>query len=285
MRARDTIIKTRCSVNTAMIFFHIKVLPHLNREHIKLLSETPFFHLFAFSKDIQLCRPMLHHILLRWNHNEECFKFRGVKINFSPEDIALIMALPTNGDPVNYTRQKQVQSSIRLRYFPPTGEISRENLELKILELLLGKEKKVPEADVVGLLIMYLFTTILFTLGSGAVPAQFFHYVDSLDRLWDYSWGKAVYNVLISSIPRCASWCRMMEGENNLECFDANDRSHISETQGSRVDCEDNIKEAFKVSKTEDKKTGKKDDMRGSLSGCAIALMVCYFLNEIIYFI
>jgi hypothetical protein len=129
------LIVTRCTVNTAMKFFHTKVLQHLNSEHIKLLSETPFFHLFAFPKNILLCRPMLQHILLRWNQNEECFKFRGVKINFSPEDIALILALPINGDPVNYTRKNQVKSSIKSKYFNPIGEISREILELKILEL------------------------------------------------------------------------------------------------------------------------------------------------------
>jgi hypothetical protein len=174
-----------------------------------------------------LRHPILQHILLRWNQNEECFKFRGVKINFLPEDIALILALPTNGDPDNYTRKNQVKSSIKSKYFNPIGEISREILELMILELVLEKEKKVLEADVVRLLIMYIFTTILFPMGSGSVPAQFFHYVDNLDKLWDYSWGKTVYNVLMSVIPRCAAWCRMMEVENNLASIDVNDTSHF----------------------------------------------------------
>jgi uncharacterized membrane protein len=96
-----------------------------------------------------------------------------------------------------------------------------------ILELVLEKEKKVLEVDVVRLLIMYIFTTILFPMGSGSVPAQFFHYVDNLDKLWDYSWGKTVYNVLMSVIPRCAAWCRMMEVENYLASIDVNDTSHF----------------------------------------------------------
>lgn len=151
-----------------MAFFHCQILQHLNGEQIGLLSETPFFYLFGFARDTQICRPILQHILLRWDPSEECFKFKGKKFILSPEDVSLVMALPTNGDPVNYTKKRQRESIVGLHYFPPNGEITQESVEQEIVDLVLDKSKNVPESDVLSLLVMFLFTTTLFPQDSGS---------------------------------------------------------------------------------------------------------------------
>lgn len=260
---KDTIAKTRCSVNTAMEFFHQEVFPLLSDEHIKILSQTPFLHLFAFPRGISISRPIIHQILLLWNRSEDCFKIKGKKLEFRPEEISLVMGLQFNGSKVIYKRKELTQSVIRSRYFQPSGEISRNLLEEKILDAL---RERSPASDVVSLLVMYLFTMILFPQANGSVPLHMFQYVDDLDRLDTYSWGKAVYWLLRDNIPKCAAWCHEMEKVGGLEVEDIIYGQIVSQEGESRIEC--------------DKGNTRKDDAnKVCLSGCAIALMVCFIYD------
>lgn len=106
---------------------------------------------------------------------------------------------------MDYTRQHLNDSVVRLRYIPPATFITREALEETILRAINeGREA----SDVVSMLVMYLFTTILFPQTSGHVPVNMFHYVDTLESLRRYVWGKACYYMLKNYIPACAAWCR-----------------------------------------------------------------------------
>jgi hypothetical protein len=96
------------------------------------------------------------------------------------------MCLPFDGFEVDYTRQQLNDSTVRLRYFPPATPIKREDLEKKILRAI---EEGSDASDVVSLLVMYLFTTILFPQTSGCVPVNMFYFVDNLKSLNDYAWG------------------------------------------------------------------------------------------------
>jgi hypothetical protein len=266
---KDTTAKTRCSVNTAMEFFHQEVFPLLSEEHIKILSQTPFLHLFAFPRGISISRPIIHQILLLWNKNEDCFKFKGKTLEFRPEEISLVMGLQFNGNKVIYKRQELTQSVIRTRYFQPSGEITRNLLEERILDAL---REGSPASDVVSLLVMYLFTMILFPQANGSVPVHMFHYVDDLDSLDTYSWGKAVYWLLRDNIPKCAAWCHEMERVGGLDNGDMIFGQIVS--QEGEV-CIENGKG----------NKSKEDANKVCLSGCAIALMVCYTYNNYFTFV
>lgn len=118
------------------------------------------------------------------------------------------MGFSTGGDTVQFKCDNDVpRSMLREKYFIPTGEISRNDLEDKIKELL-GAEIPVPENDIVGLIIMYLFTMILFSQSTGSVQGKLFHYLDDVESLKKYDWGRAVYDKLILHVPKCAAWCQ-----------------------------------------------------------------------------
>jgi hypothetical protein len=210
---RYTIITNKYYVDVAMNFFHKDVLKKLTAEHMKLLALTPFLHLFAFPKNSQANNAILHNILLMWDGSENYFNFKGAKLEFTAEKVSLIMCLPSNGNPVVYKRKMITGFSLRARHFRFNQDISRHQLEQAILKAI---DDKVVADDVVELLVMYIFTTILFPQAGGTVPVHIFHYVENIEKLWFFSWGEAVFQMLMDNIPFCSIWCRNME--NGEEC-------------------------------------------------------------------
>lgn len=202
----DSCIKNRCVFDAAMKFFHTKVLPKLDREHIKLLARTPFLHLFTLPIKTQVNNPVLYSILLKWNGEIGAFVFKDVKLWFTAEEVAMVMGLGTEGSFVVYNRKELDASALRRRYFQNEGEITRSQLEDAILQTL---EKKCAANDVVGLLVMYLFTTVLFPQACGNVPIHMFRYAEDIERLRKSNWSEGVYRLLMENIPNNALWCQM----------------------------------------------------------------------------
>jgi hypothetical protein len=213
---KSSIVKTKCAVNFGMRFLHEDVLPRLNNAHAELLAHTPFFHLLGFPMNAEINRPLLHHILLNWDVNEQCLKLKSRTFELCPSDISLILGLPTVGDVVNVQRKGKKVSILRNKYFPKNGEIKRAALKEKILVLL--KEEGTPPEDIVGMIIMWIFTTVLFPHSSGTCPAHLFYYVDNVQNIRKYSWAKAVYDVLVESIQLCAPWVQSVEREGIASC-------------------------------------------------------------------
>jgi hypothetical protein len=177
------------------------------------------------------------------------------------------MVLPTDGDTVNITRKDQQRSIIREKYFGGKGAITRGKLESKLKELL-KKIDIVPDAHVVALVVVYIFTTILFPQSNGNVPVQLFSYVDNLETLWEYNWGKAVYQMLRDSIPGCALWVQLMEHDHSYWAAESCEPRYILESQHSIVGGNHSKKNRIK------RGPKRKDKLRGSLPGCAIGLLV-----------
>jgi hypothetical protein len=78
---------------------------------------------------------------------------------FNAEEVSLIMCLPLKGTPVVYRRTMVMDFTLCLRHFRYNQEISHQQLEEAILKAI---DDNVVAQDVVGLLVMYLFTIILF---------------------------------------------------------------------------------------------------------------------------
>lgn len=254
-RTADSCIKNQCLIDVAMRFFHLRVLKLLNAEHIKWLTRTPFMHLFAFAERTQVSNAILYEILLMWD-NKGHFKVRdGKLLKFSAEDVAIVMGLNKKGSIVHYRREFVTNYRLRSAYFRDTGKITRVDLENAILKAI--NEKK-PEVDVVGLLVMYLFTTILFPQACGNVPVHMFSYVEKLDELHGYNWSDGVYTLLMENIPNNAIWCKLKRDGNSLPIV----QDESSQEDGSRKN------KSVKAS--------------GTLPGCAIALIVSYKFHVLI---
>lgn len=196
--ARYTIINNKCIVDTSMKFIHTQVLPKLNVDHLKLFLNTPFLHLFCFPKGVQANNVVVHKILTMWDNDKSLFKFHEKELKFTAEEVSLIMCLPNIGKHVNYARTV-TKSMLRHRHFPRKKSIRRADFQKGIVKAL--DDPNCSPEDVVGLLVMYLFTTILFPQAGGAVPLHLFNYVEKLDELKKYNWGEAVFQFLLHHIP------------------------------------------------------------------------------------
>ena len=219
--SRETTIQNRCSPDAAMNFFHNQVLMKLTAEHIRLLCKTPFLHLFAFPKGTQASRVVLHQILLMWDRQKRCFGFNGSDLHFTSEEVSLVMCLPSKGIQVNCDRTSYTDSPLRWRHFRDMTRITKPDLEKAILKAI---DDKCAPADVVGLLVMYLFTSTLFPQANGCVPTLFFPYVEIIEKIRTYNWGDAVHGLLMDSIPSCSSWCRRME-KGGEDCGGSSEKS------------------------------------------------------------
>jgi hypothetical protein len=242
-KTSDSCIKNRCNIDAAMSFFHNDVLPNLTPIHKALLAETPFIHLFAFPVSSHANNPALNCMLLYWEDKKGAFVVSGKDLKFTEEEVGLVMGLAVEGEVVQYTRGGDNGNSLRNRHFSPKGKISVPQLENAIRNAL---TKQSAEEDVVGLLVMYLFTMILFPLASGLVPAHLFHYAEDFRNLRNYNWAQAVHRVLIVNIPNNAAWCRLRRD---------NKTGSLDEEQ-------------------DDGEKKKKES--GTLPGCALALIVSF---------
>lgn len=159
------------------------------------------------------------------------------------KEISTIMCLPSTGDMVNIANVRSSPTRLRRKFFPGMRTITRIQLE-KVIEAALDNncpEMNCPENEVVSLLVLYIFTTILFPNTAGSVPFHLFPYVENLDRLYSYNWGGAVFDMLAMHIPNAALWCHLQESDESVE------------SEGTES---------------------------GYLSGCALALIVSFFLLQ-----
>lgn len=252
-RTSDSCIKNKCMVDVAMRFFHLKVLSSLNEKHITALAKTPFLHLFSFPIRTQVNNALLHEILLMWD-NRGHFVFREKELKFTADEVALAMCLGKNGAPVVYKRDSVITYRMRHKYFPNkvNRDITRSELEKAILKAIADKED--PE-EVVGLLVLYLFTTVLFPQTTGNVPIHMFRYVENLGDLKEHNWSDGVYRMLMDHIPNNAIWCQLKKGGKNADEVESSQEEEV----GNR----------------------KKKKASGTLPGCALALVVSHTISAI----
>lgn len=229
---KQTTIINKCFPDSLMDFFHNKVYKKLSDQHITILSETPFLHLFAFPTGTQSNNAVLHQILLMWDNNKHCFSFKGSNLYFTSEEVSLVMCLPSKGQDVSYSRAysraKPYNSALRCKYFSPNKHITKPQIERAILDAL---DKNHAPNDVVGLLVMYLFTTVLFPQSSGYVPVHMFQYVEDVENISKYNWGDAVYGMLKDNIPSCSLWCHQMENGGVDSGGSSNEDEETGETE------------------------------------------------------
>lgn len=166
-------------------------------------------------------------------------------------------------------------------------------LECAIVDAI---KKNCPAKEVVGLLVMYLFTTILFPRSGAAVPVHLFNYVEDVEQLYDYNWADAVYEMLKYHIPKCAAWCRnLQESGGNIvdQSVDSSDEERMNKGRNKgkkkmEVEADDNKGENKKGNQIEVEE--EVDDRYPSyyFPGCSIALIVSFlmsifFLGGILY--
>jgi hypothetical protein len=165
--------------------------------HSPFASNTPFFH-FANIPAIGAERVRLTHLCRHWVSGT-IFSFGGVKLEFTPEDVAILIGLPKRGLELTTGELQNVAScSILNRYFkgrsPTVDEIKSKMLEVR------GSDELAE--DYVRLWVMYIFAALLFTDGCQRAPRDVNVLVDNLEELKEYDWLTAIHLCTAEGISR-----------------------------------------------------------------------------------
>jgi hypothetical protein len=169
----------------------------LREIHAQIASNTPFFH-FVNIPAIGAERVRLTHLCRHWVSGT-IFSFGGVNLEFTPEDVAILIGLPKRGLELTTGQLQNVGAcSILNRYFkgrsPTVVEIKSKMLEVR------GQDELAE--DYVRLWVMYIFAALLFTDGCQRAPRDVSVLVDNLEELNKYDWPSAIHRYTTEGISR-----------------------------------------------------------------------------------
>lgn len=162
---------------------------------LDILYATPFAHFFVVNKSVTMEKYILQDILDVYNVEENCFYISGCKIEIRSEDCCLMLGLPLVGNCLNLSKRPQY-SQLRSRYFGKDGRPTRERLFSCAQEAIRNGD----DENAARLLILFLFSTILFSAANSSTPPSLLDYVDDLSGLWAFKWGDEVFRYLLAGV-------------------------------------------------------------------------------------
>ena len=189
-------IATRCSPKHFR-----KVMDELEKKMTRAqraaIMATPFYHLTRLPRENSSTN-RLEAILSLLDVNTRAFVFgEGVVLPFPSWEFACVLGLRHAGQDVH---PKLVEESriVAKHFGGKVGHVNRSAIERK-LKGMVG-EKATDDKEFAGLFVLLVFNCILFPMGHLYTPAHVVHYVDNVDDIGSYAWGKAVYRFLWTSL-------------------------------------------------------------------------------------
>lgn len=156
--------------------------------------DTPFAHFFVIAKKMIIETTTVREILDSYEVDHNTFNIFGTKIPLFSDEAALILGLPSVGKSFRFER-KELKSKFLDKYLEKHRH-DRHNL-------LLAAKDAIEEKDSVNaarLLLLFLFSTILFPGSGNKCPGVLWSIVDNFDDLWKYKWGDQVMQYMIDGL-------------------------------------------------------------------------------------
>ncbi|XP_077210688.1 uncharacterized protein LOC143846158 [Tasmannia lanceolata] len=167
----------------------------LKDDHWNLLNKTPFRHLFELG-GIPVYKTLLGCLVSLWDSRTNCFTLGGESISFDVSDVALALGLSTRGEIISYNRSRTTNIA-GWRFRKPSA--SRMEIVSMINCLVVNDDKESIELTV-KLLLLLLFSTVLFTQTEHKVHRSLFPYIDNIGSTCNFAWAYAVYDDVIEHL-------------------------------------------------------------------------------------
>ncbi|XP_077252849.1 uncharacterized protein LOC143892252 isoform X2 [Tasmannia lanceolata] len=204
-RNKEKCVKTSCSP-----FQFNEVMQGLKRKlkdrHWDVLNKTPFGHLFELG-GIHVYQSILGRLVSLWDSKTNSFKLGEQLVSFDASDVALALGLSMRGERISVYRSRKKLNIPGWRFETPSA--SRQEIVAMIDSLVDNDDRESIEMTV-KLLLLLLFSTVLFTQTMHKVHASFFPYIDNIESIGNFAWANAVYEYLLDSLNRCSTRkCRL----------------------------------------------------------------------------
>lgn len=172
-----------------------EIRPSLSTNTMNILYSSPFGHFFLMNEDIRMEKSIVDDVISTYSTSRSVFLLGDLETKLCSEEACLILGLPLVGNSINICKRK-ISSNLRNKYPVLHSRVTKQHIFSCIKEAVSNKD----DEDAARLMIMFLFSTILFPAPNSSVPPALFEYVDDLSALWLFKWGDEVFNYLVGGI-------------------------------------------------------------------------------------
>ncbi|XP_078159187.1 uncharacterized protein LOC144554742 [Carex rostrata] len=193
-----------CHPKALVEFFERDIMPIMKDVQRTKLNETPFAHLLSMPPaNISAC--LLTKLLDAFDHDKNVFMICGEAVPFTVQDVGVALGLQIVGSAINlHPNDKRVRLSdchtrFHEDYFGTEKKVTRKLLQ-DVLKRLACAEGCQKSDDFVILMVLYIFSTVLFPRSNKLVTTSLIPYltkIEDLKDLWKFNWAGLVHQEMI----------------------------------------------------------------------------------------
>ncbi|XP_078151067.1 uncharacterized protein LOC144546406 [Carex rostrata] len=193
-----------CDPKTLVKFFERDIAPIMKEDQRTKLNKTPFAHLLCMPPaNISAC--LLTKLLDAFDSDNQVFMICGEAVPFTVQDVGVALGLQTEGSVIDlHSNDKRVRLSdcytrFHKDYFRTKNEVTSKSLQ-EILKRLACAEGCKKSDDFVALMVLYIFSTVLFPRSNELVTTSLIPYlteIKDLKDLWNFNWAELVHQEMM----------------------------------------------------------------------------------------
>ncbi|PKI37997.1 protein MAIN-LIKE 1-like [Punica granatum] len=170
----------------------VKRVEALTDEQRIAIEKTGFGNLLLIPNQT-MNRKLLLELMDRWSFERRAFELAQGELTVTLLDVALIMGLRVNGNPV-LLREDEPFSDLERQYgaTPDKRKISVDFIESRLESL-----GEAASDDFIRTFLLFTFGIFLFPDTSGNVDSRYLSFLESLDDVCGYAWGSAVLEEIL----------------------------------------------------------------------------------------
>ena len=173
---------------------------HISSEQLAAVMRTPF-HQYWKIPDIPVSSRFIIAVLKQWDSNNTSLNIASKALSFTAEDLSVVLGIKAHGRQVQLRSLQKKSKTLRDLFKSSTTNADHQML-MEMLWMLAGRTDEEGVNDFVRTFVLMVFNTVLFPTKIFRIPPKLFVYVDNIEELACYNWGRAVHEFLVVSIRR-----------------------------------------------------------------------------------
>jgi hypothetical protein len=172
----------------------------VSKEQLNAVMKTPFRHFWTMP-NISVSSRFVIAALKQWDSNSASINIGGRALPMTVDDLSVILGLKAYGKDVRLRKMRTKSQTLKTLFNSTASKADRATL-IETLWILAGSTDETSVNNFVRAFVLMVFNTVLFPTKTYRIPPKLFVFVDNLEELDCYNWGKAVHEFLVVSIRR-----------------------------------------------------------------------------------